>query len=164
VGNKTAGAYFRTLLLTGMRPAECATMTVGMVNRHAGRIDLPKTKNGQEHRIYVAPELGRVLAPHLKDKEADDLVFPECGDPRKSLQAAIEVLGVAFSQYDLRKLCARVAQECSVAHPVVRKMLNHSEKSGDITGRHYAQPTESQMRNAFARVAQFATGRGLRKR
>lgn len=98
-----------------------------------------------------------MLGPHLKDKESDDLVFPDCDRPRKSLDAAVEAMGTPFSRYDLRKLAARVAQECHVAHPIVRKLLNHSEKTGDITGRHYAQPTESQMRDAFARIANFVT-------
>src|SRR5690606_27094453 len=97
--------------------------------------------------------------PHLERKEAGDLVFPACERPRRSLVAAVEALGIQFSRYDLRKLTARVAQECGVPHPCVRQLLNHSAKTGDITGRHYAQPTESQMRDAFARVAKFVTGR-----
>jgi hypothetical protein len=154
--NEVAGAYFRTQLLGAMRPAEASTMTVAMVSLKGGRIDLPKTKNGQQHRIYIAPELERVLKPHLEGKKPADLVFPECDDPRKSLAMAVDALGIKFSRYDLRKLAARVAQEVGVPHPCVRQLLNHSAKTGDITGRHYAQPTESQMRDAFSRVAKFA--------
>jgi integrase len=47
LNNKVAGAYLRTLMLTGMRPEEGSSMTVGMVNLKAGRIDLPKTKNAK---------------------------------------------------------------------------------------------------------------------
>jgi integrase len=159
-----SGRYFRLLLASGMRRGEASALRVRDFERDRARLVLRATKSGRDHVVYLAPpvlalleEQAAAIAPSKRTAPRPAaLLFPGCGDPRKTLEAAARAIGATFSAHDLRKAFALCAIEAGIAWPLIKTMLNHSlGAAGDVTLKHYAHASEAQLREAWARVAAF---------
>jgi len=151
----TSWLYIRALLLTGCRTEELSTVTVGQVDLASGYFQLANTKNGRDHKVYLAKETSKVFEKMMKNKEPSDLVFDVANDGRSCKNSLQHIK--TWSNHDLRKLFAIVAMEIAIPYPVIKAALNHS--SGDVTLAHYAHATPSQLRACWERIAEFYTGK-----
>lgn len=145
------GAFTATLLLTGCRTSELSSLRVQDVDLVAGYFKLYDTKNGRDHKVYIADVTASVLSPFLKGRKPSDLVFAGSGEGRAT-QRILQGTKT-WSNHDLRKLFAIVAMEVAIPYPVIKAALNHS--SGDVTLAHYAQATPAQLRACWERIAAY---------
>ncbi len=148
-------AYVAVMLFTGCRTNELSTLKVGQVDLVAGNFKLENTKNGRDHRVYMCEQVEKIMGRFMKNKGPDELVFPHARTGRNVRERKNEQHN--WSNHDLRKLFAIVAMEIGIPYPVIKAAMNHS--TTDVTLAHYAQATPSQLRNCWARVADFYEGK-----
>ena len=79
----------------------------------------------------------------------------DVSDPGRMLEAIndeAEVTGI--TPHKLRHTFASVAEEL-VSGYALKRMLNHADGGGDVTGAHYVGKSEAQLRRAWQTVADF---------
>lgn len=142
-------AFVGLCLLTGCRGLELKHLTHGDVDLVAGYMTLRDTKNGKDHKIYLSSQAEELLRLVMINGHPDNPVF-------KTKYEIHRVFGHSeYSNHDLRKAWAITATEIGVPYPVLQACLNH--KTADVTLRHYAHATPSQMRKAWQDVADYYT-------
>ena len=127
------------ILLTAARPGEVRTMRWDQVDFEEGWWTIPEanTKNGKEHRVWLA-SLTRQLLVELQQVSESDWVFPGL-DPTKPLQeyrrgrAAINArAGTDVTSHDLRRTVATLmVSKAGVPREIVARVLNHTDR--DVT-------------------------------
>ena len=133
------GVLQQLILLTAARPGEVRTMRWDQVDFEEGWWTIPEsnTKNGKEHRVWLAP-LTRQLLVELQQVSESDWVFPGL-DPTKPLQeyrrgrAAINArAGTNVTSHDLRRTAATLmVSKAGVLREIVARVLNHTDR--DVT-------------------------------
>lgn len=150
----------RFILLTGCRPGEVfgSEYEDGLLVEHVdlagGRVKLLDTKNRSDFVIALSTQALAILKAHCAGKKAKAKVF-DVTDPGYTLEAInteAEVAGI--TPHKLRHTFASVAEEL-VSGYALRKMLNHADGGGDVTGAHYVGKSEAQLRRAWQTVADF---------
>ena len=150
----------RFILLTGCRPGEVfgseheSGLLVAHVDLAGGRVTLPDTKNRRDHTIALSTQAAAIVAAHCAGKKAKEKVF-DVADPGRTLNAInaqAEVEGI--TPHKLRHTFASVAEEL-VSGYALKRMLNHADGGGDVTGAHYVGKSEAQLRRAWQTVADF---------
>lgn len=148
-------AFTAFLLFTGVRAGEAARLLSGDVDLDNKVVILKDTKNGSDHRVYLADVLVEYIRPHVS-KNPTMPVFGACADSGNWSKFWKTLDGLPkFSPHDLRKAFAITATELGIPYPVIKKALNHS--SNDVTLAHYAQATPSQLRDCWNKVAEYYT-------
>lgn len=140
-------AFFGLLLLTGCRGLELSELRLGDIDLVAGYFILRDTKNHLDHKVYLSSQAEELLRPLVRPGHPDNKVFDAKYETHKTF------VGSDFSNHDFRKAWAITATEIGVPYPVIQACLNH--KTADVTLRHYAHATPSQMRRAWQDVADF---------
>jgi integrase len=163
-------AIVRTLLLTGQRREEVASMTWSDVAADllAWVIPSGKTKNGVEHIVPLSPQARAVLqaAPRI---EGGDLVFPGLRGPFNGFSKAKAALDKAsgvkdWRLHDLRRSLATGLQKLGVRLEVTEAVLNHvSGSRAGIVGiyqrHHWADEKRAALSAWGAHVAALVEGR-----
>ena len=140
-------AFFKFLLMTGLRKTEAFTLTLKDV--HEGRIHLPMTKNG---RSFDLPIHHDILRP-LKGL-SDTWVFPS---PKSKAGHIIGPGRLKWSPHAHRRTFATVAVEAGVLEEIVGRLLNHTPLS--ITGQRYALPSLEALRPSIEIICQALSER-----
>jgi integrase len=156
--------FASTLMLTGMRWRECASLRWTDVDLEKRTITLRKevTKNHHELVLPMSDLLhGVVSARKPNDAQPSDFVFPSqklksggcrtksghVGNPRGMMDRVAVVAGCVvtdekgkkqseLSVHDFRRGLDAIAQACRIDGDTRRLLLNH--KSGDVHYQHYA--------------------------
>lgn len=148
-------AFTAFLLFTGARAGEAARLLSGDVDLTNKVVILKDTKNGSDHRVYLADACVEYIRPHVS-KNPTMPVFGSCAESGNWTKFWKTLSGLPkFSPHDLRKAFAITATELGIPYPVIKKALNHS--SNDVTLAHYAQATPSQLRDCWNKVAAYYT-------
>jgi integrase len=146
-----SAASLRFALLTGCRPGEVSSVTVGDVDLAGGRALLRDTKNRLDHTILLSTQAQAIIEPAVVGKNASDPVFG-IADAGKTLQNINTEAGVAaLSQHKLRHTFASIAEEI-VSAGVLRAMINHAA-GDDVTLGSYVGKSEGQLRAGWQSVA-----------
>lgn len=156
----TSADYVKALLLTGARRGEMAAVKISDISLRNRTMTLLDTKNGEDHVIQMSDQLIEIVERHMIDREtgskrgADESLFTRCSEPKKLLASVSAEIGVKFTCHSLRKFFAITCLSLGIPGPVIKACLNHSsESSQDVTDKHYAHATPSQMRQAWQQVA-----------
>jgi integrase len=112
-------------------------------------IRMKDTKNRREHVIYLSTQALKIAKEHAKGKKPGDRLF-DIGDPRKTLAAINDAVGVTCTPKTLRSTFATIAAEL-VPHTTLQRMVNHTAQ--DVTSTHYVAAGEKQLRDGWQRVA-----------
>ena len=168
------GRLVRFLILTGCRRGEGANLVRPMVDRKAGRIDLPATytKQARGHTVYVAPLLEEVLGACEPDGRRPDLLFPSpvTGGPFQGWSKIMDrndkrtqggetertpgfvlASGVDFSLHDLRRTFRTGLSRLGVDREIAELALGHAR--ADLEARYNRDDCEAALRDAFGRWA-----------
>jgi integrase len=160
----TIGLALRTVLATGCRPGEVATMAKAELE--IGRDDAPtawlipagKTKNGKPHLVPLSAVARDLIAEAMRLSGTSPFVFAgRYGSNRVTGHATGHALSVAMSRivrklpadmpgaetwradvptpHDLRRSCATRLSAAGVRPEDVAAVLGHVRR--DVTGRHY---------------------------
>ncbi len=126
----------KMILLTGQRPGEVLNVEWSEINGNWWTIPAEKTKNKQEHRVYLTETAKKLLGAR-----ADGFVFksPRGDKPMhlNTLPHAIQrnlplLADVPFTPHDLRRTCATGITRLGFPRFLAGQVLNHKDKS--ITG------------------------------
>ena len=160
-------------LFTGFRFVEAQTLRWEDIDLENGFIHLSGkdertetaftgTKNHQDHSIPLSTYPWDLLK-RLKEASKSPYVFPSVFDPAKPVNRDArvtnkisEMVGFHFSPHSTRRTLASVAHHVSIGYLTIKRMLNHSTKTRDVTG-HYIRDEFStgELRKAFQTVCDY---------
>ena len=160
-------------LFTGFRFIEAQTLRWEDIDLENGYINLSGkderaetaftgTKNHQDHSIPLSTYPWDLLK-QLKDTSESPYVFPSVFDPTKPVNRdarvtnkVSEMVGFHFSPHSTRRTLASVAHHVNIGYLTIKRMLNHSTKTRDVTG-HYIRDEFStgELRKAFQTVCDY---------
>lgn len=154
-------ALLFTLLYTGLRVMEAATLRWVDVDLTKGQLTVRDTKNHRDHELPIA----EALLPHLRtlrretDKtpflftEGTDSEAKPWGHPRFVIERAIKATGVEFSAHDLRRTFATIAEAVGLPTTTIKRLLNHVTDNDVTSG--YIRTEQDTLRAAVNRVAAY---------
>jgi integrase len=170
------GPFFRLLLLTGQRREEVAGMRRAELDIDAGVWCLPsaqdflpqRTKNGQEHRVDLAPQALRILVPLLAS-ERQGLIFSTTGKTTisgfsKAKARLDQIMAAKLSNplrpwrvHDLRRsMATHMGEQLGIDQGVVERILNHvSGTRGGLMGIYQRQEYREKRRQALMAWGSF---------
>lgn len=128
--------YLRLLLLTGLRKNEGSAIRRRDVDLSGGTLLIPDTKSKKPHCLPITALMRDVLERRCDALDADDRLFEGLSADHVT-EMAVRAGAPDFMLHDLRKLLASVAARHGVADAILRRILNHAPKRGDVLHRHY---------------------------
>lgn len=155
LSSPTMRDYLLTLLLTGLRKTEAATLEWKNVDLDGKYLFIPRTKNGNSHKL----PLSSLLFGMLQEREAarrSEFVFPgesETGyltSPYKAIDDIRKTTGIPFSPHDLRRTCLLVAEDVGIDEFTRKRIVNHT--FSDVTGKHYSIKDPERLRPSMQRI------------
>lgn len=158
--SQVAADYYRFQLLTGCRGIEIhghkrhgyPPITVGDVDRRAGRVVLRDTKNRADHKLLLSTQALEIAKRNCAWRKPEEPLFPIV-DARKTLAWINERAGTKVQGHGLRATFASIAEEL-VSSALLKRMMNHAT-AGDVTLGHYVAKSEAQLRAGWQAVADF---------
>ncbi len=140
--NIAARDYLFTLLLTGMRRTECATLPWGRIDFKLGALKLEAidTKNQKSIYLPLSDYVLKILEERYKNRTQDDFIFlcnPNIStyilDARSIVKKVTKISNVKFTLHDLRRTFATAGERQDISVYSLKKLINHSTKSIDVT-------------------------------
>jgi integrase len=128
--------YLRLLLLTGLRKNEGVGIRRRDVDFAKGVLLIPETKGKRPHSLPMTPLMRDVLERRCDGREPDDRLFEGLSADHVT-EMAVRAGAPQFTLHDLRKLLASVAARQGVSDAILRRILGHAPKRGDVLHRHY---------------------------
>lgn len=153
----TISDYLLTVLLTGLRRQEAASLRWDEVDLRNRSLVVRDTKNGHRHEIPICDQLVTILERRRRQDPTAIWLFPgdRAGKPISNWSQAqkrvTEASGVQFTVHDLRRTFGTVAHSLQIPHETIKRLLNHS--LGDVTARHYIHPSVEPLREPVQRIA-----------
>lgn len=145
-----AADYLRFCLLTGCRPGEPLKVLVGDCDLIGGRVLLRDTKNRRNHELVLSTQSWQIMKRHAEGKAPGDRLFA-ITDPKKTVRALAKATGIEFSTKDLRSTFATIASKRTTVY-VLDALINHIQQN-DMTGTHYVEVAEAELRAGWQAVA-----------
>jgi integrase len=167
----------KTILLTGQRPGEVATMRREhivergwwqMPGEPVPALGWPGTKNGASHRVWL-PQVVQALLAELDDETAAGFAFAGSrGRPIDGLDAAMRAicakLGVErATPHDLRRTHGSTITALAFGRDAMNRIQNHKEGGiATVYDRHgYAEETKRIMEAVASKIIALAEGRSV---
>jgi integrase len=132
--------YLLTILLSGLRRNEALPLEKKAIDFEERTITLLDTKNNKPFLIPIPDYLHSILKERLESNEDSLYVFPSrmkgrhITEPQSGINAVIGVSNVEFCSHDLRRLFVTTAEALDLSPFVIKRLVNHSAGSGDVTG------------------------------
>lgn len=152
VESQVSRDYFMFLTLTGMRVSEPKMVLVSDCDVGASRVVIRDTKNRSNHRVLLSRQAAEIVQRNIAGKEPGAHLFT-LADGKKARRKIIERSGVDFRAKDLRATFASIAAGLVTAY-TLKAMMNHAG-TGDVTGTHYVQLSDADLRSGWQAVADF---------
>ncbi len=149
--------YLLTLLFTGLRRREAATLTWDDVDFAAGVIRIPaaRTKAGRKLDLPVSDFI-RDLLVSRRSVGKTKFIFPSNSrsghivEPKFALDLVAKSSGVHVSAHDLRRTFVTIAESCEISPLALKALVNHS-LGHDVTAG-YVQMSAERLRAPLQRV------------
>ncbi|WP_323715718.1 tyrosine-type recombinase/integrase [Paracoccus aminovorans] len=148
--------YIETILRTGLRRSEAATILWRDVNLKNKTITIRDTKNHSDHCLPMSVQLF-ALFKRRHDERKGDYVFYEPGpkgaivDPRHNLAKVQEAVGFPLGFHDLRRTFAVLADRLDLSAYALKRLLNHSQISDVTAG--YIVGNVDRLRDPMQRIS-----------
>ncbi|KVD83751.1 hypothetical protein WS63_27510 [Burkholderia stagnalis] len=131
--------YLGLMLLTGLRKNEGGAIKREDVDLVGMVLTIPETKGKKSHQLPITEPMREIL--ERRSREAVDACAPLfVGMSVDHVTEMAERAGApAFTLHDLRKLLASVGARLEVGDAILRRILGHAPKRGDVLHRHYVE-------------------------
>lgn len=133
---ETARDYLLTVLFTGLRRTEAASIKKTDVDLNARVLTIPDTKNKVVHTLPLPDFLFELLSCRV-ESVAGDFLFPGKKGPLTSPDEYVDAVeaacGIRATAHDLRRTFASVAEALNLSEYTIKRLLNHKRKD-DVTG------------------------------
>lgn len=155
LSSSTMRDYLFTLMLTGLRKTEAASLEWKNIDLNGKFLFIPQTKNGSSHKL----PLSGLLLGMLQDREKErcsEYVFPGSRNanyvnaPYKTFEQISDAIGVKHSPHDLRRTFLLVAEDIGIDEFVRKRLVNHTFE--DVTGKHYSIKDPERLRLPMQRI------------
>ena len=143
--------YLRLMLLTGLRKNEGAGMRRQDVDLDKKVLLIPDTKGGRPHSLPITEPLHSVLARLCSGLRTDQRLFEGVSADHVTEMAA-RAGAPSFTLHDLRKLIASVGARMGIGDAILRRILGHAPKRGDVLHRHYVELTAADVAMPLTRI------------
>jgi integrase len=157
IENQIRRAYWRGLLLTGLRRQELATLRWEHVLEDRVKIVRPK---GGEKRAFEVALTSQLKAVLEEARQAGAMMFPSSPFVFPAASSTGYVLNPfdpalpGVSPHQLRRTFVTCCIECGLDPFITKALVNHAQNLSDMTSR-YLQISEDRLREAAARVTAF---------
>lgn len=144
-------AYIKFVMLTGCRAGEPLKITVADIDTRHREITLLDTKTRTNHTLLLSRQAWAIVEKQMTGKASADKLFhvPEAW---KTVAAIRQATGIHFHCKMLRSTFAQIADPL-VSGSTLRGLMNHAPSG--VTEKHYAPPTEAQLRAGWQAVADW---------
>lgn len=165
--NQSMSAYFRLLLLTGLRRDEAKKLKWSDVNFKRRHFTVRNTKNGRDLVLPITPALDDVFKDCMAIKR-NDFVFPGDGskghitDVRHHYRLVSLRSGIRFTPHFARRTFSYAAARARLGDSERKRLLNHLD-SGDVTEFAYTPWHIDQLREPSEIVQTFLLNRTTKK-
>lgn len=154
--NETLRDYLLTLLLTGLRHSEAASLQWSNVDLKRGFITALDTKNGKDHCIPMSTMLWDIMRERFQTSNSQYVFEGRRGgghftNPYKAIDKMCYQIGIDFRPHDLRRTWVYIAERAGVDFITRKRALNHSFQ--DVTSVHYSVWDPEELRPAMETVA-----------
>jgi integrase len=153
--NPIMGAYLETVLLTGARRSEAATLRWKDVDFRSKTLTFHDTKNHTDRTIPLTERVAELLnlmaeqrlagSPYVFSTVAKSGRPTHIVEPRKAMARANEAAGSAVTVHGLRRSFATILESLDCPGYPLKALLGHSLK-GDVTSTHYTQLSVERLR------------------
>ena len=154
----TVSDYLLFILFTGLRQSEASGLLWEDVNFNNKFFTVRDTKNHTDHTLPLTDYLSNLLEDR-KNSSTSIFVFsgnnPESPivNPYKQIKKVREDCGVYFTQHDLRRTFATIADSLDIQHHIIKRLMNHS--NNDVTIKHYVQPSIERLRKPMQQITDY---------
>ena len=152
IDSQVSRDYFMFLLLTGMRVSEPKMVLVADCDVVAGRVVIRDTKNRSDHLVLLSRQAAEIVERNIANKGPGERLFA-LADGKRARAKIVQLSGVDFRTKDLRATFASIAAGLVTAY-TLKAMMNHAG-TGDVTGTHYVQLSDTELRYGWQVVADF---------
>jgi integrase len=143
--------YLSLVALTGLRKNEARAIKPWDVDLVGGVLSIPETKRSRPHSLPITPEMRAVLARRCHGLGQDDKLFEGVSADHVS-EMAERIGAPKFMLHDLRKLIASIGSRLAMGDAVLRRILGHAPKRGDVLHRHYVSLDVMDIAGALAEI------------
>ncbi|WP_429362864.1 tyrosine-type recombinase/integrase [Paraburkholderia sp. MM5496-R1] len=128
--------YLRLVALTGLRKNEARAIQCRDVDWACNTLTIPETKGKKPHSLPITLHMREILERRCTGLKPDEGLFD--GLSADHVTEMAERAGApSFTLHDLRKLLATVGARLMIGDAVLRRILGHAPKRGDVLHRHY---------------------------
>jgi integrase len=147
----------RLQLLTAQRIGEVLTMSWADIDLASAWWTIPaeRAKNGLPHRVPLSLSALTILET-LKLKASSSWVFPATRNSKLHYEPSTLFLAVtrlrpliAFRTHDLRHTAATCLAASKTPHVVLKRILNHRDRTRDVTARYVHHTYDAEARQAL---------------
>ncbi|WP_423370152.1 site-specific integrase [Burkholderia sp. LMG 32019] len=143
--------YLKLILLTGLRKNEGGEIKRADVDLKQMVITIPETKGRKPHTLPITEMMREILERRCKGLESSSRLFE--GVSVDHVTEMAERAGApAFTLHDLRKLVASVGARMGIGDAVLRRILGHAPKRGDVLNKHYVELSEVDAASDLTRI------------
>jgi integrase len=130
------GDYLRLIALTGLRKNEARAVRCRDVDFVVGVLTIPETKGKRPQTLPVTAQMRLILDRRCEGLNPDHYLFDGLSADHVT-EMAVRAGAPDFTLHDLRKLLASVGARMEIGDAVLRRILGHAPKRGDVLHRHY---------------------------
>jgi integrase len=168
------GLALKLILLTGQRPGEVAHMRREhikdgwweMPGKPVAALRWPGTKNGESHRVWLAPPVQAILAALDDDANAGFVLQSARGGPINGLPPAMQSICAKIKAeravpHDLRRTFSTAVTRLGFGRDALNRVTNHREGGiADVYDRHrYADENRRIMEAVASHIVALVEGR-----
>ena len=143
-----------------MRQSEAAGLLWSDVDFNNRLFTVRDTKNHSDHTLPLSDYLYYLLKSR---QDASNGLFVFSGNnsdkaivnPYKQIKKVRENSGVYFTQHDLRRTFATIADSLDIQHHIIKRLMNHT--NNDVTIKHYVKPSIERLREPMNKIANYIT-------
>lgn len=149
--------YLKLMLLTGLRKNEGSEIKREDVDLVGMVLTIPETKGRKPHTLPITEMMCEILEMRCKGLEPSSRLFE--GVSVDHVTEMAERAGApAFTLHDLRKLVASVGARLGIGDAILRRILGHAPKRGDVLHRHYVSLSEGDVIGPLVRLQTVVLG------
>ncbi|MBN3791559.1 integrase family protein [Burkholderia sp. Ac-20353] len=143
--------YLKLMLLTGLRKNEGSEIKREDVDLGGMVLTIPETKGRKPHTLPITEMMREILERRYKGLESSSRLFGEMSVDHVT-EMAERAGAPAFTLHDLRKLVASAGARMGIGDAILRRILGHAPKRGDVLNKHYVSLSEADIDSDLTRI------------
>ncbi|SAL76603.1 Phage integrase family protein [Caballeronia terrestris] len=145
------GDYLRLIVFTGLRKNEGRAVRRRDVDLDNKVLSIPETKGKRPHSLPITESMRHILVRRCHGLEPQQLLFDGLSADHVT-EMATRAGAPEFTLHDLRKLLASIGARLEIGDAILRRILGHAPKRGDVLHRHYVSLEAADIGESLQRI------------